>query len=164
MIQNLSSQHLNTVMVLIQNVISKMRSMGIDQWDEQYPTEKDILSDLESSNAYGYFEDNDLAGYVIFNQDFDIEYNDIQWLNTTNKFLVMHRLSVDPKFQGKGIAKKITAYGEQLATKNGLTSLRFDAFIENPISNKMYEKIGYQKLGEVTFRKGVFNCYEKILP
>lgn len=163
MIKKLEQKDAALSLEIIKGVTTKMRNMGIDQWDEHYPTLNDVTSDIIKGNAYGYFEKNTLAGYVIFNTEFDIEYNDIQWLNTNNDFLIMHRLSVHPSFQGKGIAKKLIAFGEKLAIQLQLSSLRFDAYTENPISNAIYEKMGFENRGTVVFRKGVFNCYEKLL-
>ncbi|WP_044209980.1 GNAT family N-acetyltransferase [Flammeovirga sp. OC4] len=163
MIRRLTVSDAESALEIVKSVITKMRAMGIDQWDEHYPTLNDIQQDIEKQHAYGFLYEYKLAGYVIFNQEYDIEYNDIEWLNCSDDFLVMHRLSVHADFQGKGIARQLVRFGEELAINYNLKSLRFDAFTENPVSNILYEKMGYQNLGQVTFRKGLFNCYEKML-
>ncbi|AZQ60921.1 GNAT family N-acetyltransferase [Flammeovirga pectinis] len=161
MIQLLTLNNQLSAYTIIKDVTTKMRAMGIDQWDEDYPTLDILEKDISKGDAYGFFIDDELAAYVIFNTEFDEEYNDINWLNTSSSFLVMHRLSVSPKFQGRGIAKKVIYFGEKLAIKLGHKSMRFDAYTQNPISNGVYEKIGYKMLGVVKFRKGDFFCYEK---
>lgn len=163
MIKRLTVSDTENALEIIKSVVSKMRAMGIDQWDEQYPTIDDIEKDFAQQHAYGFFYDYKLAGYVIFNQEYDVEYNDINWLNKDDDFLVMHRLSVHADFQGKGIARQLVKFGEELAEAYNLKSLRFDAFTKNSISNSLYEKMGYKNVGQVTFRKGLFNCYEKLL-
>jgi RimJ/RimL family protein N-acetyltransferase len=52
---------------------------------------------------------------------------------------------------------------EQELLRQGYSSVRLDAFTHNPFSCKLYESIGYTKAGEVIFRKGRFNLYEKDL-
>lgn len=163
MIRILTKKDADAALEIVKGVTIKMIEMGIDQWDEQYPTLNDIHIDISKKDAFGFFSNDQLTGYVIFNHDFDLEYNAINWLNKNNDFLVMHRLSVHPNFQGKGIAKQLIQFGETLVVQNNLSSLRFDAFTKNTISNTLYEKIGYKNLGTVTFRKGLFNCYEKLL-
>ncbi|OHX67880.1 GNAT family N-acetyltransferase [Flammeovirga pacifica] len=163
MIQLLSTHHLNALTTLFREVKIGLTSLGLDQWDDEYPQENDLAKDIERQEAYGYFIENELVGYAVFNQLFDVEYNDIQWLNTSDQFLVMHRLCVSPKHQGRGIAKEFIAFGETLCIDQRARSLRFDAFKQNPISGKLYQKLGYQILGEVTFRKGQFDCFEKII-
>lgn len=46
---------------------------------------------------------------------------------------------------------------------NGIQAVRLDAFSLNPYALRLYERLGYRKTGEVTFRKGVFYLYEKEL-
>ncbi|NME69903.1 GNAT family N-acetyltransferase [Flammeovirga aprica] len=163
MIKRLTVNDAAQALEIVKSVIVKMKAMGIDQWDEHYPTIEDIQKDIGKQHAYGFYYDYQLAGYVIFNQEYDVEYNEIEWLNKGDNFLVMHRLSVHADFQGKGIARQLVKFGEELAEAYDLKSLRFDAFTKNPVSNVLYEKIGYKNLGQVTFRKGLFNCYEKLL-
>ena len=50
--------------------------------------------------------------------------------------------------------------------KLNFISIRLDTFSQNKSNNKFYESRGYQKLGDVFFRKQSefpFHCYEKIL-
>ena len=163
MIQLLSIQHLNQLVALFDEVKIGLTALGLDQWDEKYPHRNDLQKDIEDNCAYGYFEKEELVGYAVFNQLFDVEYNAIEWLNTSDSFMVMHRLCVSPKYQGKGIAKQFVAFGEELCITQNIKSLRFDAFKKNPISGTLYQKLGYKVLGEVTFRKGQFDCFEKVL-
>lgn len=52
-------------------------------------------------------------------------------------------------------------FAEQYAKDNNYASIRFDAYTLNTTANAVYTKKGYQLVGTVQFRKGVFNCYEK---
>jgi len=54
-------------------------------------------------------------------------------------------------------------FAEEYARSSGYSSIRLDAFLQNKAALKLYEKRGYENVGTVVFRKGVFNCYEKIL-
>ena len=50
---------------------------------------------------------------------------------------------------------------EDILRTRGIETIRLDAFSLNPIALKMYEKLGYQRVGEVTWRKGLFYLFEK---
>jgi hypothetical protein len=54
-------------------------------------------------------------------------------------------------------------YAEQYAKENYYCSLRLDAFVKNSFANRLYTKMGYDKPGIIELRKGLFNCYEKII-
>jgi ribosomal protein S18 acetylase RimI-like enzyme len=52
---------------------------------------------------------------------------------------------------------------EETLKKSGTESIRLDAFPQNPYAIKMYRKLGYKKVGDLTLRKGDFILMEKIL-
>ena len=138
-----------------------MISQGIDQWDEVYPNEKIIETDILNNHAFGYCADGVLMGYIAINEYFDKEYNDLDWKHPDNRPLIVHRLAVHSKFQGLGIAKALMLFAEDKAINEGYATIRLDAFSKNPKALKFYDNLDYQFVGEVTFRKGVFYCFEK---
>lgn len=96
---------------------------------------------------------------MVLNEEYDIEYNDLNW-STSTPFTVIHRLFVKPAAQGKGISSRMIQYAEEYAKTNKYASIRFDAYSINDTANTVYLKKGYRLVGQVQFRKGVFNCYE----
>jgi ribosomal protein S18 acetylase RimI-like enzyme len=54
-------------------------------------------------------------------------------------------------------------YAEDTLRSEGIEAVRLDAFSQNPAALRLYEKRGYEKVGEVTFRKGRFYLFEKKL-
>lgn len=161
MIKKLSEEYLSDVMILIKEAIIKMNNNGIDQWDEIYPTKEIIKRDLRKKYAYGYFENNELSGYVAINEEYFPEYDEIVWVINKRKFLITHRLCIKPDKQGKGIAKQLINFTEKYAKDNNYSSIRLDAFSKNPKALQLYENLGYHKAGTVQFRKGLFICFEK---
>lgn len=161
MIKQLREENLDEIMMIIENVIIELNNQGIDQWDEIYPDIDVIKRDLNKKNAYGYFEKNELVGYVAINEEYPDEYNEIKWVINKPKFLITHRLCINPGKQGKGIAKQLISFTEKYAKDNNHSSIRLDAFSKNPNALQLYENLGYQKAGCVQFRKGLFFCYEK---
>jgi GNAT superfamily N-acetyltransferase len=162
MVKRLDSEYLEDACALIQDVIRGMKAQGIDQWDEVYPNKDRIQSDIENAEAFGYFEKEHLIGYMVLNETFSPEYLTVPWMNTKSA-LIVHRLCVAQKKQGKGIAKQLMKFGEEYAFSRGYASIKLDAFVFNLPANALYVRLNYQHMGVVKFRKGLFNCYEKLL-
>lgn len=140
-----------------------MESLNIYQWDELYPDYQTIFADIERETMFGVFKNAELAGIVVLNKEESPEYSTIKWELENTSALVMHRLCIRPKFQRQGIAKQLLNFSEQFAKHNNYNAIRLDAFSGNHFALNLYENNGYKKRGVVTFRKGDFYCYEKII-
>ena len=151
------------VMRLIKAASLRMQEMGVAQWDDEYPAAQDVLSDVAEGTLYVVEDGGEIHGVITLNEHQDVEYKAVAWQCSAGTPLVIHRLCVGPHAQGRGVAKVLMAFAESFATQHGYPSIRLDCFTQNPISNRLYSRLGYAKVGVVTFRKGRFNCYEKQL-
>nr|WP_068889526.1 GNAT family N-acetyltransferase [Pedobacter panaciterrae] len=156
-------QDVNEVMSLIKEAIDEMESRNIYQWDEVYPDYNTIITDIQAETMFGIFKNLELAGIVVLDKNQSPEYSSIKWESNIGIPLVMHRLCVRPKFQGQGIAKQLLRFSEQFAIDNSYKSIILDSFSRNHVALNLYENNGYMKKGKVTFRKGDFHCYQKIM-
>jgi len=96
----------------------------------------------------------------------DEEYKPIQWLTPNGNSTYIHRLSVHPDLQGKGLAQEMMDFAENYSRKNNFASVRLDTFSQNKRNQRFYEQRGYQKLGDIYFPKQSrhpFHCYELVL-
>ncbi|MCI1740982.1 MAG: GNAT family N-acetyltransferase [Prevotella sp.] len=150
-----------SIMNIIKAATLDMELNHIHQWDDIYPDEKVIIEDIDKGDLYVYEDDGIINALIVLNKDQAEEYRNIDWKYTSGKQLVIHRLCVDPKAQGHGIARKLLKYTDNFATRNRYNAIRLDAFPPNERAIKLYEKNGYTKVGSVKFRKGKFYCYEK---
>lgn len=162
MIKPIDITDLSQTLEVLEEVKQYMFSQGIDQWDESYPNKDIISNDIQKKQAYIYTENEQILAYMVLNEEYDIEYDDLNW-NTPTPFIVIHRLFVKPTAQGKGISSQMIQYAEEYAKTNMYACIRFDAYSLNNTANAVYLKKGYTLVGTVQFRKGVFNCYEKAL-
>lgn len=147
---------------VLEEVKTHMFDQGIDQWDQEYPNKKILTADVKKGEGFVCIEKGEVLAYMALNELCDEEYNDLKW-NTPAPFIVIHRLYVKPAAQGRGISSKMIQYAERFAVDNNYPSIRFDAFSLNDTANAVYIKKGYELVGTVRFRKGIFNCYEKII-
>lgn len=156
-------QDLSSILDIISNCIESMNSQGIYQWDKYYPTSDIIENDLKCDDCYVLKNNEKCIAYVAINGDQAPEYNHVKWLSDGRKVLVVHRLCVDPEFQGKGIAKAILKFIEDFAAENNYSSIRLDAYSGNEKTLKLYENFDYKKAGlfYLPERDIPFYCYEK---
>lgn len=157
------SQDIKNIVNIIKNAVTDMESENILQWDEIYPSEEVVIADINEGRLYVFVQDNIIKGTITLNEFQDEEYKSINWTYNEGSNLVIHRLCVDPKYKGKGIATAFLKFADEFGKEEGYKSIRLDTFTLNPNSCRLYEKNGYEKRGIVTFRKGEFYCFEKKL-
>ena len=88
------------------------------------------------------------------------------WHGEIKKNIYVHRLAVDPKYQGKGYGIKLMDFIEENALKKGYKSIRLDTFSKNKRNINFYKKRGYLKIEDIYFPNQSiypFYCLEKIL-
>jgi ribosomal protein S18 acetylase RimI-like enzyme len=138
-----------------------LRSCGIFQWDEFYPNRFVLQQDLQNGELYAVVDGARFVGAVSLNDTPAAEYASIKW--ESDHALIIHRLVVDPKAQGKGFGKRLLQFSEEYAIANGYTCIHLDAYSGNEIALNLYERNGYERRGEVTFpfRELPYICFEK---
>ena len=137
---------------------------GINQWNYDYPDFETLKTDVEEGSNFVIRKGDKIAASIALNDIQDEQYKKIHWKHRNESALVIHRLGVHPEFQGHGLGKKMCHFAEAFAKENNFKHIRLDAYAGNVVSNKLYEKLGYQKAnGYCYFRmKPIpFYCYEK---
>lgn len=161
MIRKAQIHDITSIMNIIKSAIKDMELKNIHQWDNIYPNEEVISEDIINGELYTNVKNGIINAIVVLNEDQTEEYRDLKWKYNFGKQLVIHRLCVDPRTQGVGIARDLLKYVDDFAVKGGYEAIRLDAFTQNERALRLYEKNGYEKVGSVNFRKGEFYCYEK---
>ncbi len=143
--------------------IEEMTANGIPQWDEVYPTKRDLELDIEMDELYVGVSGKEIAVVYVLNKECDEQYSGGKWTLDTDDFMVIHRLCVHPKFQNKGLGRQTLMHIENTLKQEGISSIRLDAFTRNPYALKMYDSFGYAVVGEANWRKGKFFLMEKVI-
>mgnify|MGYP001211170576 CR=1 FL=1 len=154
------------IMRIISLCTKHMISKKIFQWDENYPSKKIFKEDIDNGYLMVLLLKDNIVGCVSVYNVMDDFYKKIKWKIKSNNSLYVHRLAINPTFQGKGFAKFIMKYIEEIGIKTKAKSIRLDTFSLNKKNNKFYSNLGYLKLGQIYFRNQSdmpFNCYEKVL-
>lgn len=168
MIRKARLEDLPIIMQIVKEVIPLMHASGNTQWGEDYPTEEVFREDILEETLY-LSEGNDegkhiIEGFICINQDESEEYSPLKW-QAEGKAIVLHRMAVSTRSRGRGVASKLIAFAEEVATQESISWIKTDTNEANTIMKAILEKRGYQYVGQVYYRiPGTpYNCYEKKL-
>ena len=146
---------------IYRQAIQEMNNKNIRQWDEIYPDDLILKEDILKKEMYVGIVDKTIVSAVVINREFDEDYRAGHW--QSDCFAVVHRLCVHPAYQNKKIGRDTMSQVEVLLRSEGIRSIRLDTFSRNPYALNLYGVLGYEKVGEVNWRKGLFYLLEKQL-
>ena len=165
-IKKASESDLAQLLSIVKSCGQNLIEQGIFQWNEKYPSKEVLLEDIALQQIWKLEDGNSIVGLIVLTEIEDDEYQHVKWLTKKQHHLYIHRLAVDPKFQGKGYAQKLMDFSEKYAKENGYNSIRLDTFSQNKRNQKFYEQRNYIKLESIYFpnqSEFPFYCYEKIM-
>ena len=166
MIRRAKISEIPDILTITQACAKKMQENGIFQWNEHYPSKEAFQKDIDRGELFVMEEKNTVQGTIVISTVMDEEYKPIQWLTPNGNSVYIHRLSVHPNLQGKGLAQQMMDIAENHASEHRFVSVRLDTFSQNKRNQRFYEQRGYQKLGDIYFPKQSvhpFHCYELVL-
>lgn len=159
-----TSHDIPQIMEIIAFAKESRRLDGSNQWQDGYPNQISIETDIENGNGYVLAQNNDILFYAAIIFDIEPAYEAIEgkWLSQ-QKYAVIHRMAVAEKAKGRGLAQRMMQEAETLSLKNYIFSIRIDTNFDNIPMLKLVEKLGYTYCGEVYFRGSARKAFEKIL-
>tara|TARA_R100000750_G_scaffold52641_1_gene37869 strand:- start:343 stop:861 length:519 start_codon:yes stop_codon:yes gene_type:complete len=160
-IRQARTEDVSSLMAIKWKVIAHLLESGINQWDEIYPAEADFQQDVYEQTLYVLESSERIVGGFCLNEVELEGYETADW--QAESFLVIHRLLIDPDYQCSGYGRQLMQFADQQAFSLGKNSIRLDCFTGNPTAISFYQKLGYQRRGEATFRKGRFLLMEKLI-
>lgn len=152
------------IWTIIQQAIVRRKNDGSQQWQDGYPNEDVIRTDIAKGFGYVLTDNDTIVGYaaILFNDEPAYEQLKGTWL-TNGDFAVLHRVAISDDYLGKGLAQKVFLFTEDLAIENNIFSIKVDTNFDNIPMLKILEKLGYTYCGEVKFRGGIRKAFEKKL-
>jgi ribosomal protein S18 acetylase RimI-like enzyme len=142
---------------------AQMRAQGIQQWDEIYPNLQVVEEDVRTRSLFVLRQQENCIAAICLNEFQPEEYRDVPWRCAQGRALVIHRLCVHPDWQAHGLARQLMDFAENHARVNGYACIRLDAYTGNPRAIRLYEKRGYERVGQACFprRPLPFDLFEK---
>jgi ribosomal protein S18 acetylase RimI-like enzyme len=132
-------------------------------WDEEYPCEADALRDVEEGSLYVLCtEDGEIIGAMAAAVDEELWIFDF-WSSDIKSHCGCARLGIAPGFHNQGLAKILFSAVETDVVQRGFDGIGFLVSPNNPAALKVYNQMGYVKVGEAWMYDQDWHCYEKNL-
>lgn len=114
-----------------------------------HPKSEQIKNYIRSGFMYYYEINGEILGTAAITPFQGDEYRDIDWkLSCRNdEVSVVHLMAVSPDHQKCGIAKQIMRNVVEIAKNNHSKSVRLDALSCNTPAHRLYQSIGFEKIG-----------------
>ncbi len=144
-------------------------SLGIDQWQNGYPSAEVVEEDIALSRSYCVETDGKICGTFALINDGEPTYDKIyegHWKTGDNyrTYTAIHRVAVSVANRGSGVSGSIIEYASEFARKMEHGSLRIDTHRGNVVMRRMLEKNGFEYCGIIYLENGDERvAYEKIL-
>lgn len=157
---------ISAMMEIVAEAQARLKSSGVDQWQDGYPNRTVLCNDIEKGNCHVLEENGRLIAFmtaICSKEPTYAEIYDGEWL-TDNPYCVIHRMAVAESEVRKGIARSAYRLAEELARKAGMKSMRVDTHRDNKVMRHIIESEGYVYCGWIYLASGATRlAYEKIL-
>ncbi|MDO4815028.1 MAG: GNAT family N-acetyltransferase [Bacillota bacterium] len=116
-----------------------------------YPTERDARSSFGKDELFVMECDGEIVASAKINREQVDVYADASWSvdAPADKVMVLHTLTVSPRYAGKGLGAAFVRFYEDYAMENGCPYLRIDTNERNANARRLYKKLGYTEVGVV---------------
>lgn len=164
-IRKATLEDIDNIMHMYNSCVRGMIDEGINQWDSTYPNKQIILNDIKYSTFFVVEIKKEIVAGINIDKNQDYTYKSIKWHDTSNSFLVVHRLAVKKEYWNKKIGKKLMLFTEELVINNKLNSIRLDTYSGNQKAMNFYSRLGYKNMGSIQLKinKDHYFCFEKII-
>ena len=157
---------LTRIMEIIKEAQHYLKELGIDQWQNQYPSEATLLTDIHHGHGYVLVDEDKILATVAISFDGEKTYEHIYdgaWLSM-GEYAVIHRLAVEHASLGKGMAHEIMKRTEELCKVRSIPSIKIDTHKDNLGMQSLIKKNGYTYCGIIYVEDGTKRfAYEKLL-
>lgn len=153
------------IMEIVADAQLLLRSLGIDQWQDGYPTSETILGDISRSEMYVATCEEHIVAMAVISFSGEPTYRVIKgsWLNN-QPYAVVHRIAVRQSAYGRNIGREILMFAEQLCHEKGIENIRIDTHRDNLTMQHLLSTSGYRHCGTITLASGANReAYQKIL-
>lgn len=143
----------NDINLFYNQLIDQMNQTGYETaWRKNiYPDESLIAEFIHEDSMYVGVENDRIISAMALNSIGNEAYDQVKWTVDADacEVLVIHILGVYLTEKGKGHGKEMINYAVDYAKITGKKVIRMDVHITNTTAMKLYEKMGFQAVGNV---------------
>ncbi len=155
------------IMEIVASAQAFLKSNGVVQWQNGYPTCEKIGDDIAKGQAYVAVENGEVLGYFVLFVGYEPDYFEGCFLNpegawkTDGGYAVVHRVAVGVK--GKGLGSAIFDFAMAKAKEMGAPAMRIDTHRHNIPMQTVLKKHGFEYCGIINVTEGERFAFEAIL-
>ena len=140
------------IMNLVHQAQAFMATLGIDQWQDGYPSAELLSEDIRVGRAYVFDDGGAIASITVLTPEPEPIYDAIDgaW-HTSAPYLTIHRMALDDAHRHSGLAGDVVKNAVALARSLNLSGVRADTHRGNAAMRRFLEKSGFQECGLVTY-------------
>ena len=149
LIRKSAYEDVKVIMKIIKSAQKSLKMQNVDQWQNGYPNEKSIESDISNDISYVVIKNNQIAATLAISFDGEKTYDEIhdgKWISN-GEFCVIHRIAIDENYKGSGLASDIIKYVESTSLNRGVNSIKIDTHEDNIAMKKLLKKNGFKYCG-----------------
>ena len=167
-IRKTTQADISEVMPIFEEARRTLATLGIDQWQNGYPSEEVILADLELGQSYVCEMDGKICGTFAMLENGEPTYDKIydgRWLtgDDSHDYIAIHRVAISVASRGSGLSGNIIGFAADFAERHGRKSLRIDTHRGNTVMRRMLDKNGFKYCGIIYLESGDERvAYEKL--
>lgn len=164
-----TARDMDAIMAMYHGAQMALGELGVDQWQDGYPTEAIVREDIALGRCWLFEEEQ--AGCaaravgvsaLVFGEDatYAVVY-DGAW-RYSGDYATVHRIAVAPGAKRRGVATRMLATLERMAREGGAELLRADTHQDNRPMRSLMEKNGFEYCGVILLENGAPRvAYEK---
>ncbi len=168
-IRKTKTEDLSALMPIFEEARKTIAALGIDQWQNGYPSREVIEEDIKKSQSYCVLLNGEIVGTFALIIDGEPTYDEIfdgDWIAGYKKseYFAIHRVAISLKRRGSGISTEIIDFCAKQAKNSLKLSLRIDTHRGNVVMRRMLEKHGFVHCGTIYLENGDERvAYEKLI-
>ena len=160
-IRKATAADLGSMTSIFEEARKSIATLGIDQWQDGYPGEADLMADIVAGESYCVEKDGEIVGSFALLLGGEPTYDVIEngaWLTDSDSacagYATIHRIAVKGSCRGSGISTAIVEFAMASAAANGKTGVRVDTHHGNVVMRRMLEKHGFTPCGTIYLENG----------
>ena len=129
-------------------------------WNDTYPTIEDIENDILHNNLYVLEVNKQIVGSISI-----VDTNELDDFNCwhSKKAREFARVVIAKKHQNRGYSKYLVSYCLDEMSKRNYANVHISVAIKNIPAQRLYESLGFKKVGNANMWNNSYYLYEKKL-
>ncbi len=128
-------------------------------WNEAYPTDEDIDTDLAGGNLYVLADGTGIVGALSVVSENELD--GLPFWHETGGAREIARVAVSPSFQGRGMAGILVGEIEKILSEAGCKAIHLLAAVQNTPACRLYHRAGFALRGRCDMYGSTFYAFEK---